>query len=475
MPERGFPVRVMVMFVAVSPEFSATLFVPRAHEEMRAQSVGISLEVLSGEDEGKVFRFAVEGESGRVDCLVGGRRDCDIVLSDPSISTRHFELAFEGKGVRLRDLQSRNGLWIGRARIEEAWLAPGCEFFVGQCKIRVSGIDMQEMPVSTEKTLGTMAGASEASRAMFSLLERVAPTPMTILVMGESGVGKGEVARTIHAVSGRKGPFHLLDCSTLPRELSAALVLGHAKGAYTGATTDRPGPFELADGGTLFLDEVGELPLDVQQNLLTVVDRREVQRVGESRIRKVDVRVVAATNRNLAGEVAAGRFRQDLYFRLRQFVVTVPPLRDRPEDIDHLAGVFLEEFAKDAGRRLSLSREALKELRRPRWDGNVRQLRDVMRRAAYLSIGDVVGKSDLNLFEDEVWVDTSEQNTGDDEQLAVAGGLKAATEAFQRRYCERLLASVDGDAVKAAALAKYTSRGFSILLERLGLATKARS
>ena len=152
----------MVMLVAVSPEFSATLFVPRAHEEMRAQSVGISLEVLSGEDEGKVFRFAVEGESGRVDCLVGGRRDCDIVLSDPSISTRHFELAFEGKGVRLRDLQSRNGLWIGRARIEEAWLAPGCEFFVGQCRIRVSGIDMLEMPVSTEKTLGTMAGASEA-------------------------------------------------------------------------------------------------------------------------------------------------------------------------------------------------------------------------------------------------------------------------------------------------------------------------
>ncbi|MBV1856983.1 MAG: sigma 54-interacting transcriptional regulator [Nannocystaceae bacterium] len=435
---------------------------------MRAQSVGISLAVLSGKDEGKVFRFAVEGESGRVDCLVGGRNACDIVLSDPSVSTRHFELAFEGKGVRLRDLRSRNGLWIGRARIDEAWLAPGCEFFAGQCRIRVSEIDMQQMPVSTQKTLGTMAGASEASRALFSLLERVAPTPMTVLVMGESGVGKGEVARTIHAESGRTGPFHLLDCSTLPRELSAALVLGHSKGAFTGASSDRPGPFELADGGTLFLDEVGELPLDAQQNLLTVVDRGELQRVGETRVRKVNVRIVAATNRNLAEEVAAGRFRQDLYFRLRQFVITVPPLRDRPEDIDHLAEAFLVEFGKDAGRTLRLSPEAQAELRRPRWDGNVRQLRDVMRRAAYLSSGDVVAVADLNMFDDEVWVDRDEVSMQDNE-VSVAGGLKTATEAFQRRYCERLLASVDGDATKAATLAKYTPRGFSILLERLGL------
>ena len=431
--------------------------------------MGISLEVLSGEDEGKVFRLAVEGDSGRVDCLVAGRRACDIVLTDPSISTRHFELAFEGQGVRLRDLRSRNGVWIGRARIEEAWLAPGCEFFAGQCRIRVSEIDMQDLPVSLETALGTMAGASEASRALFSLLERVAPTPMTVLVMGESGVGKGEVARTIHAVSARKGPMHLLDCSTLPRELSAALVLGHAKGAFTGANSDRPGPFELADGGTLFLDEVGELPLDVQQNLLTVVDRRELQRVGESRVRKVDVRVVAATNRNLAEEVAAGRFRQDLYFRLRQFVVTVPPLRDRPEDIEHLAERFLSEFSADVGRTLSLGREARKALRKPRWDGNVRQLRDVMRRAAYLSRGDVVGTADLNLFDDEIWVDAPADDPGEDAELFVAGGLKTATETFQRRYCERLLASTGGDATKAAILAKYTPRGFSILLERLGL------
>ncbi len=465
-----------MVLVAVLSEFSSTLLVPRAHEEMRAQSVGVSLEVLSGEDQGKLFRFAVEGESGRVDCLVAGRSDCDIVLLDPSISTRHFELAFEGHGVRLRDLRSRNGLWIGRARIDEAWLAPGCEFFAGQCRIRVAAIDMQQMPVSTQTTLGTMAGASEASRALFSILERVAPTPMTVLVMGESGVGKGEVARTIHDVSGRKGPIQLLDCSTLPRELSAALVLGHAKGAFTGAASDRPGPFELANGGTLFLDEVGELPLDVQQNLLTVVDRREVQRVGESRVRKVDVRLVAATNRDLAAEVAAGRFRQDLYFRLRQFVVTVPPLRDRPEDIEHLCDLFLAEFSKDAGRTLSLSREARRELRRPRWDGNVRQLRDVMRRAAYLSAGVVVGVSDLNLFDDEVWVDVEHGAADEDAELFVAGGLKAATEAFQRRYCERLLASADGNVAKAATLAKYTPRGFSILLERLGLeASKARS
>ncbi len=349
-------------------------------------------------------------------------------------------------------------------------MAPGCEFVAGECRIRVSSIDVQERPVSTRTELGTMAGASEPTRAMFSILDRIAPTPMTVLVMGESGVGKGEVARTLHARSDRPGPFVTLDCSTLPRELSAALVLGHAKGAFTGATADRAGPFEQARGGTLFLDEVGELPLDVQQNLLTVVDRRELQRVGETKTRAVDVRIVAATHRGLAEEVAAGRFRQDLYFRLRQFVVTVAPLRDRPEDVVFLATRFLAEFGGDVGRDLSLSEEAERALQRLRWDGNVRQLRDVMRRAAYLSEADVVQPRDLNLFDDEAepFVRPSSQARTGASPPAV-GSLKAATAEFQRQYCHRVLEQAEGDVVRAAARAEYTVRGFRLLLARVGI------
>ena len=455
--------------VPVPPEYSATQLVPRPHEDLRPLSVGVVLEVLEGADEGATTEFRIAGDHGRVDCMVGGRaNECDIVLRDPSVSTRHFELAFEGSGVRLRDLGSRNGVWLGRARVEEAWLAPGCEFFAGQCRLRVSAIETSNLPVSRNNTLGSLTGASEPSRAMFSLLERIAPTPMTVLVMGETGVGKGEVARTLHAISARPGPFHVLDCSTLPRELSAALVLGHAKGAFTGATTARPGPFEVAEGGTLFLDEIGELPLDVQQNLLTAVDRREIQRVGETTVRKVDVRLIAATNRDLGEEVAAGRFRADLYHRLRQFVVTVPPLRDRPDDVVLLAKTFLEEFSDDIGRPLTLADSAIKQLRRPRWEGNVRQLRDVIRRAAYLASSSQLQANDIVLFDEPVIPKQHVVPKGDP-LFEVPGGLQAATTAFQRQYFERALELAAGDFRRLVELIGYSEQGVLKALNRLGL------
>jgi transcriptional regulator with GAF, ATPase, and Fis domain len=451
--------------VTDAAEFTATLHVPRPDEAMRARPAGITLEVMSGPDSGKTFRFALGTDERRTDVLIGGRNLADIALTDSSVSQRHFELCFASGKTRLRDLGSTNGVWIGRARVEEAWLAEGAEFYAGDCRMRVSTIDVQDQPVSNRTQLGGMFGTSESMRALFSLVVRLAPTPLTVLILGESGTGKGEVARALHAASGRSGAFQVVDCSTLPRELAPALLLGHAKGAFTGATSDVPGPFEVADGGTVFLDEVGELPLDVQQALLTVVDRKEVQRVGETRVRGVDVRIVAATNRDLGEEVAAKRFRKDLYYRLQQFVVTVPPLRDRPDDIAFLADRFLESLAAELGRPLSLVEDAKRALVRLRWSGNVRELRDVIRRAAYLAPGQTIERRDLHLFDEE----PAPEDVAPDGERLDPGGLKAAISAFTRRYCERVLEAADGNLEAAAAAARYTPRGFLLLLERLRL------
>lgn len=450
--------------VPIPIEYSATLHRPRAHEQLKTRATGIKLEILSGTGTGEVFHFDLVGDKERTDRLVGGRNLCDIELRDNSVSQRHFELSFAGTGVRLRDLDSTNGTWIGRARIRDALLAPGIEFFAGDCCIRVVDIEVQDLAVSTRDGLGTMLGVDEASRVLFSTVERVAPTAMTVLIMGESGTGKGEVARTIHAKSKRPGPFRLLDCSTLPNELAAGLVLGHAKGAYTGATSDRPSPFEEADGGTIFIDEIGELPLEVQKSLLTVVDRGELQRVGETRIRKVNARIVAATNRDLGAEVTAGRFRKDLYYRLREFVMTVEPLRARRADIPFLAEHFLEGFGKKIGRSLCLDPDAKQYLSQLLWDGNVRQLRAVMRRTAHFSTQDIVSRSEIQLFDDEV--ETSSPSTGTD---VPSGGMKAALVHYTTQYCERIMRSANGSLEVAAAEARYSERGLRQLLARHGL------
>ncbi|WP_207456124.1 sigma 54-interacting transcriptional regulator [Azospirillum sp. SYSU D00513] len=230
-------------------------------------------------------------------------------------------------------------------------------------------------------------GRSAAIQKILSQVELVAPTDAGVLVTGESGTGKELIARAIHDSSRRSGrPLIRVNCAAVPRELFESEFFGHARGAFTGALRDRVGRFELADGGTLFLDEVGEIPLELQGKLLRVLQEGQFERVGEERTRKVDVRIVAATNRDLRAEVAAGRFRQDLYFRLNVFPIESPPLRDRPEDIPLLASHFLRDVTRKLNTgEASLSEGDVRRLTAYRWPGNVRELQNVIERAAILA------------------------------------------------------------------------------------------
>jgi transcriptional regulator with GAF, ATPase, and Fis domain len=236
---------------------------------------------------------------------------------------------------------------------------------------------------------GEIVGESQALRHTLAQINAVAPTPVNVLIFGESGVGKEMIARAIHAASERRDAALVkVNCASIPKELFESEFFGHVKGAFTGAHRDRIGRMQLADGGTLFLDEVGEIPLSLQGKLLRALQENEFERVGDERTVAVDVRIVAATNRDLRAEIKAGRFREDLFYRLSVFPVEVPPLRERKEDIVLLAVHFVERFCKELGREsLAISRQQANLLRSQRWPGNIRELKNVMERAVILSRG----------------------------------------------------------------------------------------
>jgi transcriptional regulator with GAF, ATPase, and Fis domain len=239
---------------------------------------------------------------------------------------------------------------------------------------------------------GRIIGESPALKQMLARLEAVAQTSASVLIEGESGVGKELVAHVIHARSPRKdGPLVKVNCASIPHELFESEFFGHVKGAFTGAHRDRVGRFQLADGGTIFLDEVGEIPLDLQSKLLRVLQESEYERVGDDRTHTVDVRVIAATNRDLEKAVAEGSFREDLFYRLSVFPIEVPPLRARGDDVIQIASHLLEKTAQEFGHRpLTLSKQQAALLKRYDWPGNVRELKNVIERAVILSRGTVL-------------------------------------------------------------------------------------
>jgi len=274
--------------------------------------------------------------------------------------------------------------------------------------------------VNVALNFGRIVGTSQALRRMLKRVEAVAETPANVLVEGESGVGKELVARAIHARSSRAdGPLVKVNCASIPKELFESEFFGHVKGAFTGAHRDRIGRFQLADGGTIFLDEVGEIPLELQSKLLRVLQESEFERVGDDITRSVDVRVIAATNRNLEQLIVDGEFREDLFYRLSVFPVEVPPLRERGDDVVQLAQHFLEQTCKDFGREtLTLTRAHTASLKAYGWPGNVRELKNVIERAVILSPGNML-RLDLSLpgraFEEGVAVT---EVPGDDNVLS---------------------------------------------------------
>ena len=252
--------------------------------------------------------------------------------------------------------------------------------------------------VNVAMNFGRIVGTSPALKKMLKTVEAVAETPASVLLLGESGVGKELVAHAIHAQSARsEGPLVKVNCASIPKELFESEFFGHVKGAFTGAHRDRVGRFQLADGGTIFLDEVGEIPLELQGKLLRVLQESEFERVGDDITQSVDVRVIAATNRNLEKLIVDGEFREDLFYRLSVFPVEVPPLRDRGDDVVQLAQHFLERACLDFGRpQLTLTHAHVQSLRDYDWPGNVRELKNVIERAVILSPGNVL-RLDLSM------------------------------------------------------------------------------
>ena len=303
--------------------------------------------------------------------------------------------------------------------------------------------------VEREYSFENLIGSGPAMRQIFEMIQKVAETDLSVLVRGDSGTGKELVAQALHQRSSRKNrPFVAVNCAAISRELIESELFGHEKGAFTGADARRIGKFEAADQGTIFLDEIGDMAPETQAKVLRVLQEYSFERVGGSAPIEVDVRVVAATHRDLETEVKEGRFREDLYYRLKVVEVTLPPLRNRPEDIPALVGRFLSQVAERLGRdKRSIDAEALALLVRHPWKGNVRELRNAIERAAVLCSGEVIGVDDLDLDESQARSDGSAMIPYG---MPFRDAKKQVVEGFERQYLVNALREHGGNVSRTA-------------------------
>ncbi len=425
------------------------------------------LVVVVGPDVG--MRHTVE--SGTT--MIGTHADNDIVLTDSTVSRYHLELQVKREGLAVRDLDTTNGTRWGGARVQAITLTEPGRLRLG--KHTEIAIEADDVPASLSEfpgdSFGRVLGNTPPMKKLFALLARVAITDATVLLEGETGTGKEAIAEALHTASARaRGPFVVVDCASIPRELIASELFGHARGSYTGAISDKRGLVESADGGTLFLDEIGELPIDLQPQLLRALEKREVRRVGETRPIPVDLRVIAATHRDLRAMVKSGGFREDLYYRLAVVRCEVPPLRTRLADLPALARHFAEAFGRSGW---DVSPALLEQLNRHGWPGTVRELRNVVERA--LSLGTIAVDAEP--------MPPSAAGSGNSPGGASAGAgasqaildlpfkeAKAAlVEGFERDYLVNLLARHKGNISRAALEAGIDRNYIHRLVKKYGL------
>jgi DNA-binding NtrC family response regulator len=328
---------------------------------------------------------------------VGKDPSCDLVVQDPFISSRHLKVTRRDGLFHVVDTNSTNGTWMGSTRVFEVEVGLPTTLRVGETDLILEPF----IPARKELSFHGIIGNDPSVRQLNELIERVAPSSAAVAILGESGTGKELVARALHECSQRADkPFIPVNCAAISKELIESELFGHEKGSFTGATNARKGAFEEADGGTLFLDEIGELPLDLQAKLLRALENGEIKRVGASRPSIVDVRVVAATNRELLTQAREGRFREDLYYRLCVVPLHLPPLRNRRGDILGLAEHFLRMYSP-RGQTVKLAPGAMERLQQHAWPGNIRELRNVVHRALLLRKGTAIEPTDIT-FDQEV-------------------------------------------------------------------------
>ena len=402
-------------------------------------------------------------------CRIGSHPSNDVVVADALVSRFHCQLVRDAARWRVVDTGSLNGTVVAGVRVRDGDLPlPECEVRLGDSSLRIRE---RESPgdevVPVWPAFGAVVGSSLAMRKLFGLLVKVAQSDSTLLVEGESGTGKEIIVSEIVRTGPRaNGPFVVVDCGAMSPNLLENELFGHVRGAYTGADRDRVGAFELADGGTVFLDEVGELPMDMQPKLLRAIEAREVRRVGDSRVRKVDVRVIAATNRRLEREVNHGRFREDLYFRLSVVTVRVPPLRERLDDIPMLVQVFVRALGAE-DRAALFSPSVLAGLAAYDWPGNVRELRNWVERAIVLEDPPPASERMSSPY-----LADSSQGAQPNLELSFKDAKAAVVENFESAYLSALLAFAQGNISLAARKAGMDRMHLHRLVQRYRLKTR---
>ena len=394
-------------------------------------------------------------DGGEAEIAIGTAQANALILTDSAVSRHHFAITPTPRGHLIRDLGSTNGTTINGVVVERAYLASGAVIAIGQSRLKFEAVGGEELAaLSADARWGRALGGSKAMRRIFAVLPRLADSDATILLEGETGTGKGLLAEAIHEASPRAGgPFIVLDCGAIPPTLIESELFGHEKGAFTGAAAARTGGFEAARGGTVFLDEIGELSLDLQPKLLRAIEDRVVKRVGGNELLRLDIRIVAATNRDLRAEINQGRFRSDLYYRLNTFRLRIPPLRERRDDIALLVAHFYRQLSP-----AEPPAELLADLARQDWPGNVRELRAAVERAVLL--GDPM-----------VWHALSgDAPAADDAHLIDGTSFRAAKEraiaAWERDYVRALIARHDGNLSRAARAVRMDRNHLRELLRR---------
>jgi two-component system, NtrC family, response regulator GlrR len=411
------------------------------------------VQVIAGPDTGK--SLTLDGAM-----KVGTHADAALQLKDTAVSRYHLELDARPDGVRVRDLESTNGTFLSGTRVQEVIVEDQAIITVG--KTTQLKISMAEEDLGLPEALpsfGPVKGASPAMRQLFGILERVAPTDSTVMLLGETGTGKEVLSQAIHAGSKRKGkPFVVVDCGAVAPTLIESELFGHVKGSFTGAVSDRNGAFLEADGGTIFLDELGELPLDLQPKLLRVLEAGTVRRVGEDRHRHVDVRVIAATHRDLEAEIDAGRFRRDLYYRLAVVMVQVPPLRDRLDDIPLLTQHFVQQMGRGD---FEIPRGLMARFAAYHWPGNVRELRNLVERA--------LAGAEVDPLPHESTSARSLQSNEGITDLPFKEAKERLVESFTKEYLVSLLAKCNGNISQMAREAGIARNYVHRLVVKYGL------
>ncbi len=396
-------------------------------------------------------------------CRIGTHSSNDLVLQDPAVSRFHCRLVREEGAWRVRDWGSLNGTRLEGVRIRDADLPAEATLTLGDSQVRVSAVAPAEQAVvPMAPAFGQLAGTSVPMRKLFALLEKVGPSDINVLIEGESGTGKELVANELVQRSPRaEKPFIVVDCGAISPNLVESELFGHLRGSFTGADRDRIGAFEAADGGTVFLDEVGELPLELQPKLLRAIEAREIRRLGETRPRKVNVRVIGATNRDLEREVNRGRFREDLYFRLAVMAVHVPPLRDRLDDLITLVRVFLQALGVPEAERLFTS-GVMGDMARHDWPGNVRELRNYVERSVVLQkAGPAIRRVSAH--------PPSAASHEWDISVPFKIAKDASIDTFERGYLTALLEAAGNNMSKAARMAGMDRMYLHRLVQKHGL------